>query len=157
MSEAEKAGPETDEAPSATPPLRGVAALPADFALIAPEVLPRALNTLWRASTDRETPTLIQLAGRVCRVEVDAVAGYVAVRSIDDTHYAIGIRRDAVPYLAAHLTKRPLAAVIAELAKGPARIEAVDAPKETPKSLAFDSGDEVASESRAPESPTSQG
>ena len=131
--------------------VRGVAALPADFSLIAPDVLPKALNTLWRANTDRETPTLIQLEGRVRSVDVDAVAGYIAVRSLAGTHHAIGLRRDAVPYLVAHLTKRPIATVRVELTKGPAHIEATDPPKEQSSTDLEGVGDELLSDEGPPE------
>lgn len=136
------------QAPAA-PALRGVAALPADFSLIAPEVLPKALNTLWRANTDRETPTLIQLEGRVKRVDVDALAGYVAVHSTSGTHHSIGLRRDAIPYLVAHLTKRPFAAVRVELTKGPGRFEAANPPKEEAPTDLEGVGDETLGEGGA--------
>jgi hypothetical protein len=78
----------------------------------------------WREATDRETPTLLQLlqGGGVRRVDVDAIAGYLAVQTDEDTHLAIGVRREMVAPLVATLTARTINEVTALLARGPAKI-----------------------------------
>jgi hypothetical protein len=79
---------------------------------------------VWREATDRDTPTLHQLlAGTITRVDVDAVTGYVAVVTSEETHRAMGVRREWVARLVATLTGHDEAEVAGRLVKGPAKID----------------------------------
>jgi hypothetical protein len=91
----------------------------------------RLLWNIWRSSTDRDAPTLLQLVngGRIRRVDVDAVAGYVAVVTDEDTHRAIGVRREWVAALVGMFTRRTADEVAALLARGPAKIAPLPAPE----------------------------
>ena len=78
----------------------------------------------WRESTDADAPTLLQVMHEgVVRVDVDAVAGYLAVVADGETHRAIGLRRDLVAALVCVLSGRPMDDERRRLTKGPAKIE----------------------------------
>ena len=96
-----------------------------DIPGVPPEQIIKALATVWKEATDRETPTFRQtLEEGVVRVDVDAPAGYLAVTTEADSHRAIGVRRDMVAPLVACLTSRTVRDVETYLAKGPAKIPA---------------------------------
>jgi hypothetical protein len=105
---------------------------PAAKVLDPAEILRRACMAAWKEATDRETPTLLQLlqSGSVKRVDVDAIAGYLAVQTGEDTHRAIGVRREMVAPLVATLTGRAVDEVTALLARGPQKLEARTALKD---------------------------
>jgi hypothetical protein len=90
---------------------------------VPPEQVMKALASVWKEATDRETPTFKQtLEEGVVRVDVDAVAGYLAVTTETDSHRAIGVRRDMVAPLVAALTARTVRDVEQWLTKGPAKV-----------------------------------
>ncbi|MDP3276006.1 MAG: hypothetical protein Q8Q09_12470 [Deltaproteobacteria bacterium] len=93
---------------------------------IDPVRLVRSLAMSWRAVTDWDSPTYLQIAqGRIQRVDVDLPTGYVAVVTPDDTHRAIGLRREAIVPLVASLTGRTRDEVTRALSEGPAMLTSI--------------------------------
>lgn len=75
----------------------------------------------WREATSREAPSVERIAtgGALARVDTDAVSGYLAVVTAEETWRAF-VERPHLGPLIALLLRRPLAEVEAAIAEGPA-------------------------------------
>lgn len=92
-----------------------------------------AATKAWREANDREVPSIDRLCapGVVKRVDVDALSGYLAVVTDEDTWRAF-VPREHVALLVALLVRKPVDEMRAELAKGPARVEHRDVKSDRP-------------------------
>lgn len=79
-----------------------------------------AAQKQWREATEREAPSLERLSapGVVQRIETDAVSGYLAVVTADDTWRAF-VAREQLATIVALLLRRPIEAIARELSRGP--------------------------------------
>lgn len=129
--QAAAATPATDGAADTLAPRAPKAPFEPSWSWDDPIKLMKSLGWAWRETTDRETPTFLQLVELgVLRVDVDEPTGFVAVHTDGEVHHAIGIRREAIVPLAAVLTGRSADEVKRAIAGGPAKIEAI---KKEPK------------------------
>jgi hypothetical protein len=78
----------------------------------------------WREATAREAPSIerIATAGTLCRVDTDLVSGYLAVVTPEETWRAF-VDRPQLATILALLLRRPLAAIEAAIADGPATLK----------------------------------
>jgi hypothetical protein len=121
-----------ESSPSASQTTAPKPAFEPSFSWDDPIKLMKSLGWAWRAVTDRETPTFLQLMEMgVVRVDIDEPTGFVAVHTDGESHHAIGVRRDAIIPLASVLTGRPADEVKRLVALGPAKIEAVKKERHT--------------------------
>lgn len=99
-----------------------IVALFPEGALVTPEVISAAAKT-WREATQREAPSIERIAtgGGLSRVDVDAVSGYVAVTTREDTWRAF-LPREQLATVLTLLLRRPMAEVQRALAKSPGSI-----------------------------------
>lgn len=101
-----------------------IVALFPEGALVTPEVISAAAKT-WREATQREAPSIERIAtgGGLSRVDVDAVSGYVAVTTREDTWRAF-LPRDQLAMIVALILRRPIEDVARQLASGPGSLTA---------------------------------
>lgn len=78
----------------------------------------------WREATSREAPSIERIAtgGSLARVDIDAVSGYLAVVTAEETWRAF-VERPHLATLIALLLRRPVAEVEAAIAEGPATLK----------------------------------
>lgn len=79
-----------------------------------------AASKTWREATDREAPSVDRLSapGVVERIDVDALSGYVAVVTKEDTWRAF-LPREQVSTIVALMLRRPIEEVARIMAEGP--------------------------------------
>ena len=96
-----------------------VAALFPPSVAVAPETI-TAASKAWREATDREAPSIERLsaAGVIARIDVDALSGYVAVVTRDDTWRAF-LPRELVATVVTLMLRRPYEELAETMAKGP--------------------------------------
>ncbi|MFO0647103.1 MAG: hypothetical protein U0326_12750 [Polyangiales bacterium] len=96
-----------------------VAALFPSGVVVVHEMISAASKT-WREATDREAPSVDRLSapGVVERIDVDALAGYGAVVTKDDTRRAF-LPREQVSTIVALMLRRPIEEVARIMAEGP--------------------------------------
>jgi hypothetical protein len=79
-----------------------------------------AASKAWREATDREAPSVDRLSapGLIERIDVDALSGYVAVVTKEDTWRAF-LPREQVATVVALMLRRPIEEVARIMAEGP--------------------------------------
>lgn len=96
-----------------------VAALFPSGVVVVHEML-TAASKAWREATDREAPSVDKLSapGVVTRIDADALSGYVAVVTEEDTWRAF-LPREQLATIVALMLRRPIEEVARTMAEGP--------------------------------------
>lgn len=99
-----------------------VAALFPSGVVVVHEMISAAAK-VWREATDREAPSIERLSapGVIERVDVDALSGYVAVVTKEDT-WRTFLPREQVATVVALMLRRPIEEVARVMAEGPAKL-----------------------------------